>query len=121
MTISHDEAAVSAGRAQNRADLDLLTRYVAEQREAEKKYEALTKAVLATFEARESGMETIEERIDMARAVASLQGTKTVAYLTFEDQCDIAEDEIEWDPAVDGELDDDAVKSPSDDDDEGGT
>ncbi len=66
--------------------------------------DAVLDAALALLEARISHMETVDEWVALARAVARCQGMKTVGYLTDRDLDQVAEDEMDWDVQRDGPL-----------------
>ncbi|MCW5777756.1 MAG: hypothetical protein KIS87_15070 [Phycisphaeraceae bacterium] len=71
----------------------------------EAQLEAVLQAALYLLGARQDQMLTIEEWIDIARAVAACQQRKTADYLTDRDLEDIAERyALEWDEATDGAL-----------------
>ena len=71
----------------------------------EAQLEAVLQAALYLLGARQDQMLTIEERTDLARAVAACQERKTADYLTEHDLEDIAEHyALEWDEATDGPL-----------------
>lgn len=67
--------------------------------------EAVLKAAEFLLGARQDQMLTIEEWVDLARAVAAATGRTTAEWLTERDLEDIAGPiEIEWDEAADGPL-----------------
>jgi len=69
--------------------------------------EAVLKAAEFLLGARQDQMLTIEEWVDLARAVAAANGRTTSEWLTERDLEDIAGPiEIEWDEATDGRLPD---------------
>jgi hypothetical protein len=71
----------------------------------EAQLEAVLQAALYLLGARQDQMLTIDEWMDLARAVAACQKRKTADYLTEHDLEDIAERyALEWDEAADGPL-----------------
>ncbi len=67
--------------------------------------DAVLKAAQTALFARQNEMLTLEEWVDLARAVAAATGRKTADLLTprdLEDMADLYADE--WDEAVDGPL-----------------
>ena len=68
--------------------------------------EAVLKAALNVLGARRDHMETIDEWIAVARAVAAANGCKTRDLLTERDLDHVREYEMEWDEATDGPLPD---------------
>jgi hypothetical protein len=66
--------------------------------------DAVLDAALALLEARIAHMETVDEWVALARAVARCQGMKTVGYLTERDLDQIAEYQMDWDTERDGPL-----------------
>jgi len=67
--------------------------------------EAVLKAAEFLLGARQDQMLTIEEWVDLARAVAAANGRTTAEWLTERDLEDIAGPlDVEWDEAADGRL-----------------
>ena len=67
--------------------------------------EAVLKAADFLLGARQDQMLTIEEWVDLARAVAAAKGRTTAEWLTERDLEDIAGPlDVEWDEAADGRL-----------------
>lgn len=70
--------------------------------------DAVLTAATNLLAARRADMETVEEWLALARAVAACTGAKTADFLTQRDLEQVAQDPpLRWDEAVDGPLDTD--------------